>query len=364
MPAPCVASPKCPRYIPAPPTEEKLDFADLAIIDLAKAQTPKGRAEIYPQVRDALRTNGFMYVVNHGYTQAQRDRFFDIADVPFSVVPPEEMKTYRATIEKVGEYQGFKPRRYWHVDTENKVLDQIEQYGINRNVYLRPHPQALRPFLPELDAFARHNHINILHPILRLLALSLELPEDTLVKKHTFDANGVTAMRYPRSEEEERLANNVWFKGHTDYGSVTILWSQPVSGLQILSKDGKWKWVQHMDNALVINTGDTMEFLSGGFYKPTIHRVVQPPKDQRSYSRLGVFYFSLPNDDVRLLPCTDSPVLQRIGIERKCADEDAPLAGNWMKERSVAYGRKELKKGKEEGVEEELINGIVVKHYN
>ena len=37
----------------------------------------------------------------------------------------------------------------------------------------------------------------------------------------------------------------------TDVGSVTILWSQPVGGLQILSPDGQWRWVRHMDNALV-----------------------------------------------------------------------------------------------------------------
>jgi hypothetical protein len=42
-----------------------------------------------------------------------------------------------------------------------------EAVQVNRNVTKRPHPQALRPFLPELDAFARHNHFNILHPILR-----------------------------------------------------------------------------------------------------------------------------------------------------------------------------------------------------
>ena len=66
--------------------------------------------------------------------------------------------------------------------------------------------------------------------------------------------------------------NNVWLKGHTgeaqdsflipyefseslyffeDIGSVTILWSQPVSALQILSPDGKWRWVKHIPNGLV-----------------------------------------------------------------------------------------------------------------
>ena len=39
-----------------------------------------------------------------------------------------------------------------------------------------------------------------------------------------------------------------------DFGTVTILYSQPVAGLQILAKDGSWKWVKHVENALVCPT--------------------------------------------------------------------------------------------------------------
>ena len=113
----------------------------------------------------------------------------------------------------------------------------------------------------------------------------------------------------------------------------------------------------------VINTGDMMDFFTGGFYKPTIHRVVQPPADQRAYDRVGVFYFTVVDDDVRLLPLTDSPVLERVGIERRCPDEEAPLSDAWRKERTISYGRIPLKKGTE-NTEEELVGGIVVKHYN
>ncbi|KAI6019153.1 hypothetical protein EDC04DRAFT_2576053 [Pisolithus marmoratus] len=362
--------PECPRYIAPPPTQLDLDFADLRVIDLARANTPEGRAELVPQLRDALRTNGFVYAINHGYSQAECNRIFDIADVPFTAVPPEEMKIYNASIDKVGHYAGYKPRKYWAIDTENGIMDQIDNYAMNFDVTQRPHPQALRPFLPELDAFARHNHFNVLHPILRLIALSLELPEETLVDKHNFDRAGKTSndppiVSYRRTDEEEEKSKNVWMKGHTvDIGSVTVLWSQPVSGLQILSPDGKWRWVRHIDNALVINTGDMMEFLTGGFYKPTIHRVVQPPSDQRAYDRLGVVYFVMADDDVRLLPLAHSPVLQRVGIERRFPDEDAPLSDVWRRERTITYGRTELKKGTNDNTEEEVVTGIVVTHYN
>jgi isopenicillin N synthase-like dioxygenase len=74
-------------------------------------------------------------------------------------------------------------------------------------------------------------------------------------------------LSFPRSEEEEVRTKNVWMKGHkgrfiylfakchlahirTDIGSITLLWSQPVAALQIQTKEG-WRWVKHIDNALV-----------------------------------------------------------------------------------------------------------------
>lgn len=32
---------------------------------------------------------------------------------------------------------------------------------------------------------------------------------------------------------------------------MSVLWSQPVSALQIRDSDGKWRWVKHVENALV-----------------------------------------------------------------------------------------------------------------
>lgn len=77
-----------------------------------------------------------------------------------------------------------------------------------------------------------------------------------------------------------------------DIGTVTILYSQPIGGLQILSKDDKWRWIKHIDNAIVsnlsyylitriyvlqvINVGDGIEYLSGGYYPATRHRYVVP----------------------------------------------------------------------------------------
>ncbi|PIL28641.1 hypothetical protein GSI_08683 [Ganoderma sinense ZZ0214-1] len=389
--------PYVPHYEPAPVTQETIDWADFPIVDISKASTAQGRAELAPVVRDAMRTYGFMYVINHGFSQAQNDRMVDIADVPFTQVSEEEKQHFASKIKETGSYRGFKPREFWvryplslvhflplcddwsdahgksdfvlllRQTIDNGVRDQIENYNIHHSIFSQPHPKALQPFLSEMRAFAEHNHYNVLHPILRLLALGLELPEDAFIDMFDFDAAGETYalfMKYfPRSEEDEVKTKNVWMKGHADIGAVSILWSQPVTALQILSPDGKWRYVKHVPNGLIVNIGDTMEMLSGGFYKATIHRVVQPPADQRGYPRLGLFYFGYPNDNVKLVPMRGSPVLQRVGIVRKCADEDAPTMEEMRKARTRSYGRVALKKTAD-GHEEEVSGGVVVKHYN
>ena len=80
--------PPVPHYEPALVTQEdrapilsrwisftdigyEVDYADFPIIDISKAKTPEGRKELAPVVRDAMRTYGFLYVVNHGLTEAE-----------------------------------------------------------------------------------------------------------------------------------------------------------------------------------------------------------------------------------------------------------------------------------------------------
>ncbi|KAG2108998.1 uncharacterized protein F5147DRAFT_576223, partial [Suillus discolor] len=294
--------------------------------------------ELYPQLRDALCTHGFLYAINHGYTQAQHDRIFNIAGIPFNNVSPDEKKMY-ADIEKVGYYAGYKPRQFWKVDTDNQILDQI-LHPILRSVLLQVPSQCF----------------SLRAPLYSLIVLSLELPEETLVEKHNFDRTGETSVRFIKyyrcSNDEEEKSKNVWLKGHTDIGSITVLWSQPIGGLQIMAPDSKWKWVRHIDD------GHRYRWILQA-YDPLCHPAPPPPSDQCAYDRLGAYYFAMPDNDIRLLPCAESPVLKR-----QCLDDDSSLCETWRKERTMLYGRTGLKSGVERGVEEEVIEGIVVKHYN
>jgi isopenicillin N synthase-like dioxygenase len=48
-----------------------VEYADLGVIDFSKVDTEEGRAELADQVKNGLRNHGFLYIVNHGYTQEE-----------------------------------------------------------------------------------------------------------------------------------------------------------------------------------------------------------------------------------------------------------------------------------------------------
>lgn len=120
---------------------------------------------------------------------------------------------------------------------------------------------------------------------------------------------------------------------HSDMGSLTLLFRQPVAALQVLTNEGTWKWVRPQTDALTVNIADALQFLTSthpprlthasrrlltppadGYLKSSIHRVVAPPRDQAHINRLGVIYMVRIEDDTELVPIRESPVLQRRGL--------------------------------------------------
>lgn len=86
--------PAIPHYHHAPGTEENcrwclkfiyypdwlryvdvVDWADLAVVDMSNAHSPEGRRQLTKQVHDAIKNEGFLYVVNHGIPAEQVRQF-------------------------------------------------------------------------------------------------------------------------------------------------------------------------------------------------------------------------------------------------------------------------------------------------
>ncbi len=83
---------------------------------------------------------------------------------------------------------------------------------------------------------------------------------------------------------------------HVDSGIFTVLYQDKKGGLQVQNrKNKKWYDVPFNKNALVVNTGRALEFLSKGKFKATNHRVLWNKK-----KRMSIPFFFEPSYDFRM----------------------------------------------------------------
>ena len=76
---------------------------------------------------------------------------------------------------------------------------------------------------------------------------------------------------------------------HTDYGLITLLLDNGVTGLQILKRDGDYMMVPRQPGALVVNIADSLERLTGGVLRSAPHRVVISDENAKE-DRYSVIY--------------------------------------------------------------------------
>ncbi|KAK0629504.1 hypothetical protein B0T17DRAFT_486432 [Bombardia bombarda] len=384
-----------PAYQQVPETKYDLEWADLVTLDLSKFDQPGGKEALARQLFDAIRSIGFFYIVNFGLSQEEIDEQFAIGKAIFKL-PVEEKLQYRADLEN-GGYNGYKPAGIRQL--QPGLYDNTEIYNIPKFIPLfakLPHPAVITAHKAQISHFARHIHESIIHKLLVLFAIILELREDAFTSRHRYEEPSDCHLRYMyyhrRTPEENAALNNVWVKGHTDFGSLTLLFRQPVAALQVRSvvvsgndSEGEWKWVRPLPGSITVNIADALEFLTNGFLKSSIHRVVAPPPDQADINRLGVLYFLRPEDNVELVPVQGSAVLERLGYhdDRDEAARSSAVGitgGEWVRARVKAgvglqqQSKKETGGGTEEDrtkggndrdvSEQEILKGKTVKYYD
>ena len=171
--------------------------------------------------------------------------------------------------------------------------------------------------MDEIEAFCNYLTKSVNRRLLKLFSRVLELPDDYLwdnVQSHgspTGEGYFRHALFRPVPESTQAASKGLRMHGHTDFGLTTLLFSVPISCLQIWGRDEKWYYVPYKPGALVVNIGDTLEIVSGGHFKATRHRVYKPPVDQLQEERLSLVLFNSSVGDLRMEPAYCKLILLR-----------------------------------------------------
>ncbi|OWZ28083.1 hypothetical protein C356_06520 [Cryptococcus neoformans c45] len=309
-----------PDWIPPAPTKTEQDWADLHTIELSRLDSddPKVVEELVDLARIAIKEDGFLYLKDYGVSLDQLMRQFSIAQYLHANIS-EEDKAKLLWDPESGLFEGYKAPFGWKRAPGRP--DGISQFNFYAPEYedMEKVPKCVQLFMDEITAFSTYLTQSVNRRLLKLLSKVLELPDDYLWQ-NVQSTGGPVAEGYfrhalfrPPPPESTALSGGLRMNGHTDYGTTTLLFSVPISCLQIWGRDEKWRYVKYEPGALVINIGETLEILSGGHFKATRHRVFEPPADQVNEERLSLVLFNASKGHLRMTPCMDSPVLQREG---------------------------------------------------
>ena len=154
--------------------------------------------------------------------------------------------------------------------------------------------------------------------LLRIMAVALDLPAeyfDPLIGRHT---SAMRALNYPRLTDTS--SDSLRAGAHSDYGTLTILRTDGVPGLEAQNADGTWTAIADEPDTFVVNLGDSIAQWTNDRWRSTVHRVTAV--DPRA--RQSMAFFHMANWDARIecLPtCTDSENPPRY---------EPALAGPWL----------------------------------
>lgn len=298
----------------------------------------KQRKDFVEQLGRAYMEIGFVAVKNHGLDEDTQENLYRVVREFFHL--PDEMKQKYEDPLLQGQrgYIGkMKEHAKGRTTPDLKEFYHIGQAKTTDIPATLEYPDNIIPFEVDgfdyygTEAFRKLEEAGI--SILRALALFLGLDEyyfDDKVK------GGNSILRpihyFPIPDPDSIPAGAVRAAEHTDINLITLLMGASADGLQVLRKDGRWIPITALPEQIVVNVGDMLSRHTNNKLKSTIHRVVNPPREEMHLPRFSIPFFMHPVSDMDL------------GVLPSCVDEQHPklfddiTAGEFLDERLKEIG--------------------------
>jgi len=256
---------------------------------------------------NAYETWGFCAFVDHGIDldllAAMRIQIAALFALPTSI-------KMRYRIPEANGQRGYTPfavetargsqypdlKEFWHI---GRASDDDHEGPEQRNVWPMEVP-GFQPVAKRLFAAMDQESDRLL----RLLARHLGEPDDRFVPPIGSNAT-MRLLHYPPLTPPAPSGPCVRAAPHEDISLITLLAGASAEGLEVLSRQGEWVQVPLDDNAIIVNIGDMLQRWTGGVYRSTTHRVVNPTGPAAALPRFSMPFFK-DAANTTLLDCLSS----------------------------------------------------------
>lgn len=233
---------------------------------------------------EAFRTVGFAYIEN----KVDISKILTYAKKFFALPQEEKNKiAYKSTESNTG-YQGMIESLTPGTPVDLKEAFNWCEYRDDNQWYNKEQKDVCLMW--------NHSLMALTVDVLRMIEKALNIDQNYLVQKHLTSKSTTTRMLHYPAWNGEIQENQMRGGEHTDYGTITILFTDENPGLQIKPR-GTREWVNapYIPNTCVINVGDLLQRWTNDIYVSTPHRVVN---EHLNISRYSFPYFVHPCDDV------------------------------------------------------------------
>lgn len=184
-------------------------------------------------------------------------------------------------------------KEFWHVGQEDVSGALAELYP--RNVW----PSELSEFKHTVLGMYRSLDV-CAQQLLKATALYLGMDEDYFAQMSRGGNSVLRIIHYP-PVGEDAAPGAVRAAAHEDINLITLLCEASTGGLELLTRDGKWRSISSLQGQIVADSGDMLQLATNGVIPSTTHRVVNPPTDLNK-SRYSMPFFVHPRPEVLLDP--------------------------------------------------------------
>ncbi len=296
---------------------------------------PKRKQKFVNEIGKAYSEIGFVALKGHFLSDELSDKLYKEVKAFFTL--PQEIKD-KYEIEGLGGQRGYTGfgkesakgrtegdlKEFWHFGQEVEDGEKIQDtYPENVQVTEIPNFNKIG-----MEVYRQLEKTAIY--VLKALALYLGLDEN-FFDPYVHNGNSILRpIHYPPIVGEPKGA--VRAAAHGDINLITLLMGASAAGLEVQTKDGEWVPVTALPEQLVVNVGDMLERLSNNKLRSTIHRVVNPPREDWDKPRYSIPFFTHPKSEMSLACLSE------------CIDENNPkayddiTAGDFLNERLRELG--------------------------
>ena len=288
--------------------------------------------EFSNEIGTSFNQTGFAIIKNHGLTTETTKTLYKTMISFFDLDDEKKIKYYFP--ELYGQ-RGYVIKGQEHAKGSSKG-DLKEFFHIGNPVISSPKnvwPVEVDNF-EQVGSNAFLTLENIGLTILEALAIYLDLNQEYFSDKVKGGESIMRSIHYYPLKSDDVSDGAVRAAAHGDINLITLLMGASADGLEILTKENKWIPIRSEPDQLVINVGDMLERLTNNKLMSTIHRVVNPSKEQLNTSRYSIPFFMHPKPEMDL-SCLEN-----------CIDKNNPksfedtTAGQFLEERLKEIGLK------------------------